>query len=161
MKKLRKSIERIVTDLKEYGWAGIVFLVYYAIVHLIRASFCPMLNLTGIPCAGCGLTRAFLFLASGQVKRAAQINPMAFLIIVFLLYCGYFRYIKGTKIRGFKVVFGLLIAVMLVFYAVRMYLYFPDRVPYVYKRDNVLANRMPGYQSLIDKLLQIIRASRR
>ncbi|MGN0377787.1 MAG: DUF2752 domain-containing protein [Suilimivivens sp.] len=161
MKKLRKGIDRLFADLKEYGWAGVVFLVYYAIVHLFRASFCPMLNLTGIPCAGCGLTRTFLYLVTGQVKRAVYMNPMAFLIIVFLLYCGYFRYIKGTKIKGFRVIFALLIAAMLVFYAVRMYLYFPDRVPYVYKRDNVLANRVPGYQSLIDRLLQMIRASRR
>ena len=49
---------------------------------------------------------------------------------------------------------------MLVFYAVRMYQYFPDRVPYVYTKNNVLANRVPGYQDLMDKVIQIIRASR-
>ena len=56
--------------------------------------------------------------------------------------------------------FALLLAVMLVFYAVRMYQYFPDRVPYVYTKNNVLANRVPGYQDLMDKVIQRIRASR-
>lgn len=160
MTKLRKSVKRLLEDIRQYGPAGIVFLVYYGLVHFFRTAFCPMISVTGLPCAGCGLTRAFLYLLQGQVGRAASINPMCFPIIVFLVYCGYFRYIRGTKIRGFQVLFTLLITVILVFYGVRMYLYFPDRVPYVYTGNNVLANRVPGYQRLIEKVVQIIRASR-
>lgn len=160
MKRLRKSVNRIFADIRQYGPAGIVFFVYYMLVHLFRTAFCPMLSVTGLPCAGCGLTRAVLYLLQGQIGRAASINPMCFPIIVFLIYCGYFRYIKGTKIKWFPFLFALLLAAMLVFYAVRMYLYFPDRVPYVYTRNNVLANRVPGYQNLIDKVIQTIRASR-
>ena len=160
MKRLRKSVNRIFADIRQYGPAGIVFFVYYMLVHLFRTAFCPMISVTGLPCAGCGLTRAFLYLLQGQIGRAASINPMCFPIIVFLIYCGYFRYIKGTKIKWFPFLFALLLAAMLVFYAVRMYLYFPDRVPYVYTRNNVLANRVPGYQNLIDKVIQTIRASR-
>ena len=160
MIKLRKSVKRLIADIRQYGPAGIVFLVYYGLVHFFRTAFCPMISVTGLPCAGCGLTRAFLYLLQGQVGRAASINPMCFPIIGFMVYCGYFRYIRGTKIKGFKVLFTLLITVMLVFYGVRMYLHFPDRVPYVYSGNNVLANRVPGYQNLIDKVIQIIRASR-
>ena len=50
---------------------------------------------------------------------------------------------------------------MLLFYVVRMVLYFPDRVPYVYTGGNVLEGRVPGYAELIEKLagfLQRIRA---
>ena len=160
MKKLRESVKRLFADIRQFGPAGIVFLVYYGLVHFFRTAFCPMISMTGLPCAGCGLTRAFLFLLQGQIGRAASINPMCFPIIAFLIYCGYFRYIRGTKIRWFPFFFALLLAVMLVFYAVRMYQHFPDRVPYVYTKNNVLANRVPGYQDLMDKVIQIIRASR-
>lgn len=160
MKKLRESVKRLFADIRQYGPAGIVFLVYYVLVHFFRTAFCPMISVTGLPCAGCGLTRAFLYLLKGQIGRAAGIHPMCFPIIAFLIYCGYFRYVKGTKIKGFSFLFALLVAVMLIFYGVRMYLYFPDRVPYVYTSDNLLAARIPGYQKFINQLIQMIRASR-
>lgn len=161
MKNVKGIGSRLYKDIKEYGFAGIVFLIYYLLVHLFHTAFCPMLSLTGIPCAGCGLTRAFLFMLTGQLKRAAYIQPMAFVVVLFLLYCGYFRYIKGTKIKGFRVLLTALIIVMLIFYGVRMYLYFPDRVPYVYTDNNILAKRIPGYREGIRELIQLIRASRK
>lgn len=157
MKKGKESVKRILKDIKEYGPAGIVFLAYYLLIHVTKRPFCPLLNLTGFPCAGCGLTRAFLYIARGELDRAVYINPMAFLILLFLAYCGFFRYIRGTQIKGFRTLFILLMVCTLSFYAVRMYLYFPDRVPYVYNRNNVLAHRIPGYEDLTDRLLQMIK----
>ena len=91
---------RIWADIKEYGMAGIIFVIYYFLVHLFRAAFCPFLNMTGIPCAGCGMTRAFLFVLRGEFARAAYINPMVYVLIGFVLYCGYFRYLKGSLFSG-------------------------------------------------------------
>lgn len=156
----KKTGRRIREDAKWAFLTGIVFFVYYEIVHYFYGAFCPMLVTTGFPCAGCGLTRAFLYLGSGQLERAMYMNPMALLVIVFALYCGYYRYIRLTTVKHFSLALGLLITVMLVFYGVRMYLYFPDRVPYVYTRRNVLAERFPGYQQLVDQLLNRIRESR-
>ncbi len=157
MERFKEILGRIFSDVNEYGWAGVVFLGYYMLIHLMRTAFCPLLHLTGIPCAGCGLTRAFLYLLKGQPGRAFYINPMIYLIILFVLYCGYFRYLKGQKIKGFTPVFVFLIAVMLVFYLGRMYLYFPDRIPYVYESENVLAGRIPGYENLIYEIINKLR----
>lgn len=153
MEKIKNWGKRIFKDIKEYSPAVLVFLGYYLFIHLIRGAFCPFLNLTGLPCAGCGLTRAFLYIAKGQLARAAYMNPMAFPIIGFVLYCAYFRYVKGTEIKGFKVLFITLVVCMLVFYVVRMYLYFPDRVPYVYRKNNLFAKFIPGYQDKINRLI--------
>lgn len=161
MKKVKECGKRICRDIKEYFPAVLVFLVYYIIVHAIRAAFCPLINFTGFPCAGCGLTRAFLYIAAGQFGKAAYVNPMSFVIIVFLIYCGYFRYIQGTKIKAFSRLFALLVICMLIFYGIRMYLYFPDRIPYVYTDRNFLSKTLPGYEDTVKKLLQMIRVSRR
>lgn len=157
---MKEIINRIWKDMKEFVWAGVVFVVYYLIVHSIYDAFCPMLVITGIPCAGCGLTRAALYLLQGQVSRAAFINPSIFLIIIFLLYCGYFRYIKGSRIKGFYAGFAILVIGMLAIYACRMYLYFPERVPYVYHSNNVLAGKIPGYREWINQLISQIRTWR-
>lgn len=152
MLKLRKIVSRIGTDIKAYYWAGIIFLLYFLGANFLFGVLCPQLIITGIPCAGCGLTRAAFCLIWGQVRQAAQINPSVFPAAFFLLYCGYFRYIKGKKIRKFGGILAILVAVMLVIYGCRMYRYFPDKEPYVYYENNLMAGRIPGYEEWISKL---------
>ena len=96
----------------------------------------------------------------GEFARAFYIQPMAYVILIFLLYCGWFRYIKGTKIKGFKPLFAILIIAMLAFYAVRMFLYFPDRVPYVYTQDNIFASRYPMYGEFVEAFVSWLKSVR-
>ena len=156
MGKIKEIANRIWKDMKGAGWTGVVFLIYYGIVNSVFKAFCPLLVTTGIPCAGCGLTRATIFLIQGQLEKAAHINPSIFLIILFGLYCSCFRYIRGSKIRGFGVGVTLLITAMLLIYGYGMYHYFPNRVPYVYHENNILARHIPGYSDLIENFIQSI-----
>lgn len=149
--------KRIAGDLRGAARVGAVFLIYYLIIHSIFHAFCPFLVTTGFPCAGCGLTRAALYLLKGQVSRAAHINPSIFLLICFVLYCGYFRYIKGSPVRGLKIALGVLAAGMLAIYVVRMYFYFPQQAPYVYQSNNLLAAWVPGYREWVGSILEQIR----
>jgi hypothetical protein len=51
-------------------------------------SVCLLKDIFGIPCPGCGLTRAFLFLAHGDLRSAMGLNANSFLVfsIVVLLW---------------------------------------------------------------------------
>lgn len=157
MKKLEKVIERIKRDIRQFWAAGVAFIVYYLIVKAIFDAFCPFLIITGFPCAGCGLTRAGLHLLRGNIRQAAGMNPSIFLVVFFLLYCGYFRYLKGTKVKHFSLVLGVFAGIMLAVYAYRMYLYFPDKVPYVYHKKNLLAEILPWYERLVSRIFVWIR----
>ena len=53
--------------------------------NLIPKPFCPFHQLTGIPCPGCGGTRAALEIIDGHFENAFQINPLAPLVILFFL----------------------------------------------------------------------------
>lgn len=160
MKKIRKIVNRIAKDIKEFRWAFLAILVYYLFVHTVFDAFCPMLILTGIPCAGCGLTRSVLFLLSGQIGRALNINPSILPVLFFLLYCGYFRYVKGGKVKGFGIALGILVVCMLAIYGYRMYLHFPNRAPYVYMDNNIAARWIPGYDKWVRQILEAIRSWR-
>lgn len=49
-------------------------------------SLCPFYNLTGLPCPGCGLTRAFVCLGHGHWRDAWHWHPLGWLIfLIFAL----------------------------------------------------------------------------
>ncbi len=53
------------------------------IAHL--PSVCLFYNLTGLPCPGCGLTRAFVCLGHGHLREAQHWHPLALVIYGVLL----------------------------------------------------------------------------
>lgn len=73
-------------------FAGITVLMLALLVSLTvdpfdRTSFsvCLFNNITGLPCAACGLTRACIYLAHGQIAHAAKMNPLVFPVTLLLL----------------------------------------------------------------------------
>ena len=69
--------------------AGVLFLRLYGEVEQCIAFLpvcCPFHLITGIPCPGCGMTRAFLALAKGDLITAFHYNPFSLLLatIIFL-----------------------------------------------------------------------------
>jgi hypothetical protein len=51
---------------------------------------CPLKAVVGVPCPGCGATRAAQALAAGQVMTAARLNPLAALAAgAWVLWAGY------------------------------------------------------------------------
>jgi hypothetical protein len=67
------------------GWAlaGVAGLASLAVLHAWvpaeGASFtlCPLRLFTGLPCPGCGMTRAFAHLAKGEWSAAVRDHPLA------------------------------------------------------------------------------------
>ncbi len=52
----------------------------FAIIVVERLPFCPMATVLGIPCPGCGLTRATLALLRGDVRGALALHPLVFVL---------------------------------------------------------------------------------
>ena len=48
---------------------------------------CPIRWLSGIPCAGCGMSRAALALAHGHVQEAVRLHPLVLLLPPGALLC--------------------------------------------------------------------------
>jgi hypothetical protein len=47
--------------------------------------FCPFKALTGIPCPGCGMTRAILSMAKGDFHGAVGHNPFSFFLLFMVI----------------------------------------------------------------------------
>ena len=46
---------------------------------------CPVLTITGLECPGCGMTRACVAIARGELSAAWSLHPFAFLLIPLAL----------------------------------------------------------------------------
>lgn len=63
--------------------------VIFSWLHL-PAWDCPFFKLTGVPCPGCGLTRACLLLLRGEVHASIQFHAFApvFLVLIVMVVIG-------------------------------------------------------------------------
>lgn len=145
---MRTVCGRIAADIKQYGMAGVILLLYTGIVNLLFHAFCPSVIFCGLPCPGCGMTRAALCVLTGRWRRAWQLNPVIFPIVLATLYFAVNRYLLGQRVKGLKWCLILIAGLLIIVYLVRMYLYFPNREPYVYVKDNVLARLWELYRRI-------------
>jgi hypothetical protein len=70
----------IALSLGGYGW-----LAFNWHSETESRSFCPMKNLSGLPCPSCGTTRSTMLLTKGDILNAIQINPLGLLAFGFLI----------------------------------------------------------------------------
>jgi hypothetical protein len=63
--------------------AGLVSLLFGVSPGKLAFCPCPFYLLTGIHCPGCGMTRACIALARGEIGQALQYNPFSLGLIIF------------------------------------------------------------------------------
>ena len=150
MKKYAKAVwQRVWTDLKEYGMAFVLLAGYTVFMNLVFHAFCPLVIFSGFPCPGCGVTRAMACFVTGRWEQAWLFNPVVFPVAATAVYFVFRRYMAGKRVRGILGLAAVYVVLLVLVYVVRMYLYFPDRIPYIYHEDNVLARFLPFYQQML------------
>ena len=60
--------------------------LYFTPGTLPGFEVCSFKRMTGLPCPGCGLTRAFCSISHGQIGQAWSFNPFAFLFYALAVY---------------------------------------------------------------------------
>ena len=136
-KILRFNKKILISDLKVWTPAIVIYLLYHFFaIKLFRAS-CPLILLFGIPCPGCGMTRAIRMVLTLQFEKAYFLNPLAFLWVPFLLYVLFTRYFYRENKRITYILLSILIILTFARYFYGMISYYPNRIPYVYTSRNL------------------------
>ena len=146
---MKEIKNRILRDIKEFWTAALMIAGYGILMNLIFDAFCPMVILTGFPCPGCGLTRSVCYLLTGHLQQSFYINPMGIPIACLIFYFLWNRYIIGRKAKGMMYLIGAAAVLLILLYVWRMILFFPDRVPYVYKEKNITSEFLPFYEQIL------------
>ncbi len=137
IKQITLICNRIWTDIKK-GWAAALAIYLYIRLSLIVfGAACPTVIFLGMPCPGCGLTRAGTLLLQGNPADAWRMHPFIFAWIFLVIYICFQRYIRGAKITGLVPMVIVITIAMFVFYIYRMYRFYPNAEPMI-QRDSVL-----------------------
>lgn len=149
---IRSIWKRIVSDIKDYYIAILLFIVLNVVVRAVFHAFCPFLIITGFPCAGCGLTRAVFYILTGQFARGMNLNPAAPFWIAWIVYFLVMRYVCGKNSKWLMRFLGVVAVITLGVYLYRMLTQFPGNPPMTYYRNNIMSK----YSTILHELLQYI-----
>lgn len=73
--------------------------VFLSIVRF-QLPFCPLASVLGVPCPGCGLTRATLALAHGDLQHALELHPLVLVLaplFIWAMASAAFGYVRGPR----------------------------------------------------------------
>ena len=139
--KNRNNLKQITAlvkkDLYTIRWAIAAILVFGGIMQAVFGSICPMRAITGLPCPGCGMTRAAISLIRGRWDLVLQYNVLVVFWIGFILYLLWMRYVRARRVRWEAPVILLGLGTI-AYYIYRMCLFFPGIEPIAYHSKNVL-----------------------
>lgn len=111
---IRNSAIANIRKTKEKATAVLTVVIFYATLQLFGIT-CPIKFLTGVSCAGCGTTRAWLSLLKGDIQNAFYYHPLFWMPPIAL-----FLYLKRSKIN--KQLFYAFIFLIILAYAI-LYLF--------------------------------------
>jgi len=72
----------------------------FAGIVVFRLPFCPLASVLGVPCPGCGLTRATLALAHGDLEHALALHPLVLVLAPLFIWAtasAAIDYVRGPR----------------------------------------------------------------
>lgn len=125
MKRIRRGLGLLKKDLYGLRYVVLGIGLYYLTVNFLFGKFCPAAIFLRIPCPGCGMTRALIFVLTGKWAAAWRLQPLVFGWIVLGIWFAVSRYLINRPSRNLHKYLVILLLAMLGLYAWRLIHGFP------------------------------------
>lgn len=130
---------RILRDIRKNLWAFLFTADWLLLLNTFFGNVCVSKLLLGIPCAACGMSRAFMSLLSFDFKRAFLWHPLFLLVIIDAAVFIYANYFNKKANRLFTVVSIAFLVIAFAVYIIRMYCMFPGTAPMDFEEHNLIS----------------------
>ena len=131
-------VRRFLQDLKQYYKGLVLCALFLFFLEAVLGKTCLFRILFGMPCPGCGLSRAASLLTQGRLEESLTVHPFLIPLLFVLVLWAWERYGRNRSPRLSAAAALLCFTGMVLFYAWRITRYFPQTPPMVYEPDNLL-----------------------
>jgi hypothetical protein len=137
MRKITTNLKEILINLKQHMPAITVGICCWVFIWIVTGTSCVFRSLTGLPCPGCGSTRAVGALLRGHIREAFDFHPLIFVTLILIAAYILARIFKlkifnSTKNKRLNIFLFFVLGLYAVVYAARMILFFPGIEPMTY-----------------------------
>ena len=153
MRKITTNLKELFKNLKQHMPAITAGVCCWIFVWVVTGTSCLFRSFTGLPCPGCGSTRAAAALFRGHIKEALDYHPLIF--VTFILITAYaltlifrIKIFNDPKNKRLTVLLFCVLAIYMAVYAARMILLYPNAEPMTYLNTSVLG-RLVGLAKYI------------
>lgn len=120
----------------------VLYLIYALIMNILKLESCPIKLLIGLPCPGCGMTRAIICLLKLDIKGSFRYNALCLILLFIVVVAILKKYGIFKKLYYSRVFWTLIGTTILTYYILRLIYVYPNE-PMDYYYFNLL-NRMRG-----------------
>jgi hypothetical protein len=103
--------------IKDWIQLTITITFVYAVLHFLGIG-CPIIYLTGIPCAGCGMTRAWLCVLKLNFPSAYNYHPLFWIPPIVLVVMAFKR---SIPVKLFNTIIWLIALIFIIVYLIRLF----------------------------------------
>jgi hypothetical protein len=144
MKTLRAAISA--------RWVLLFILAYVVFAHYVLGTSCLIASTTGLPCPGCGGSRAFIALFHGEFAESFAFQPMLIPAAVLLAVNFVIWLTHERTPRYSEVMLICLVAAMIAVFAVRMFLMYPNEPPMVFNHRAVIPRIIEFFKQIVTQI---------
>jgi len=118
-------------------WTIILSAISYLLMRL-TGTICYFKALYGIPCPGCGMSRAVYFLIKLKLKKSFYYHPLLLLsILAFTVFLGQKNRFL-SKIYNSNLFWNLLLIIFILTWIIRIFIYFPYSAPMDFNKSSLV-----------------------
>lgn len=144
-------MSRVLRHMRQNSVMWISLTAFLLIAWLFTSSICVFRSIFGIPCPGCGLTRAVLAAMQGNISAAFSAHPLFPLALAALAAVAILMLINPGLLssRPASIIWIILCAVFIGVYIYRMIVYFPAIYPLTFNETAFVPRILRLIQSFI------------
>lgn len=135
-----KAIGRLIRHMRRHAVLWVSLAAFLLLAWSLTGTSCTLRSITGLPCPGCGLTRALIAVLRGDLAAALQLHPLFWLappVLAAVLYCLVYNPALLSA-HWTRIIWIALAVLFIAVYIIRMILFFPDSEPLTWNADAFL-----------------------
>ena len=125
VQKLKRAHQNVISA----WWVFLIMLIYTVFAILFLGTSCVVSSATGLPCPGCGLTRSFEALLSGDIQASIHYHALLIPTMITFITYGILWLFDKHRIKFIDYLLVVFLFIYIGYFIFRFITMFPNESP--------------------------------